>query len=348
MAVRRHTTAREVLAANEHGTRHRIPIYRFEDIFTALGIAESSISDTAMLPSDTEHQDRLGRIIKQGRSGRWRVLLAPPSGVEAAVAALVERAPHLREFGNWVATHLRSATTIGLPASLPPVVLVGSPGIGKTWFLTRLASALGMPFRRYAMSSATLGEGLQGAHPVWRNAQPGLVAKTLLLEKAANSLMFVDEFDKVSAHNFNGDPYRPFYQLLDPSDSTRFTDEYLGFPVDASRLLWVMAANDLSLLPAPIADRLTIIPVDEPDEPHRIKIALSIYADANAQRRLFFEEEPRRDVLQRLLTDISPRAMRKAVDEAMVRASADGRRVLKADDVVASPNSVRKRYGFSR
>ena len=165
MAVRRHTTAREVLATSEHGTRHRIPLYRVEDIYTALGIVESSISDTVMLPADTEHQDRLGRIIKLGRSARWRILLGPPRGVEAAVAALVERAPHLREFGRWVATHLRSATTIGLPASLPPVVLVGSPGIGKTWFLTRLAKCLGLPFRRHAMSSADTRRGAARCPP---------------------------------------------------------------------------------------------------------------------------------------------------------------------------------------
>ena len=190
---------------------------------------------------------------------------------------------------------------IGLPTSLPPVLLVGEPGLGKSWFLSRLGAILGLPFKRYSMAGATLAEGLQGSHPSWRNAQPGLVAKTLLAEPFANPVLFVDEIDKGIAHGYNSDPLRAFYALLDPSDSKSFTDEFLGFPVDASHVLWIMAANDADFLPAPIADRLTILHVPEPDAGQRARIAASIYAEANQLRQRFFDDEPGPVLLERLV-----------------------------------------------
>jgi hypothetical protein len=168
--------------------------------------------------------------------------------------------------------HLRGARAMGLPTSLPPVLLVGEPGLGKSWFLSRLSACLGLPYRRYSMSSSTLAEGLQGAHPCWRNAQPGMVAKTLLAEQVANPVIFVDEVDKVGSHAQNISPHRAFYALLDQSDSTGFIDDYLGFPIDASKITWVMAANDADALPPAILDRLEILHVPEPSAEQRANI----------------------------------------------------------------------------
>ena len=327
------------------GAPHRLAIYALDQVRAALGVPACGWSDETEAPRETEYQGRLSSILDRGEDGRWRDLVAPLPEAEPAVEALVARAPHLGELGRLVTMHLRGARTIGLPASLPPVLLVGGPGVGKTWFLSRLSSTLGLPFRRYSMSTSTLAEGLQGAHPSWRNAQPGLVAKTLLAETAANPMLFVDEFDKVRSHAYNGDPHRAFYALLDPSDSASFTDEYLGFPVDASKILWVMAANDADLLPAPILDRLTVLHVPDPDAGHRASIAASIYAEANELHRRYFEESPSAAVVERL-AGMTPRAMRKGLDQAMARAAAEGRRKLGADDVVAQANRSRKRFGF--
>ena len=225
----------------------RIALYSLDKARAALGVGGS---DLAELPQDTEHQARLGAIIDKGEAGRWRSLLAPPSEAVTEVAKLLERAPHFDEFGSLLTMHLRSADVIGLPTHTPPVLLVGEQGLGKSWLLSRLGAVLGLPYRRYVMSSSSLSEGISGSHPSWRNAAPGLVARTLLTESSANPLLFVDEVDKGAQHFHNGDPHRPFYALLDPVDGHEFVDEFLGFPIDASHVLWVMAANDT----APISD----------------------------------------------------------------------------------------------
>ena len=345
-AVREPGDAVNTSAEPARATCDRLALYALDHVRAALGIhATGEWTQAPDLPRETEHQGRLADIIERGEGDRWRDLVTPPPEAGPAVEALVARAPHLGEVGRLVTMHLRGARTIGLPASLPPVLLVGGPGVGKSWFLSRLSSVLGLPFRRYSMSTSTLAEGLQGAHPSWRNAQPGLVAKTLLAERAANPVLFVDELDKAGSHAYNGDPHRAFYALLDPSDSRAFTDEYLGFPVDASKVLWVMAANDADLLPAPILDRLMVLHVPDPDAGHRVSIAASIYAEANEARRSFFDKDPGPAVVERL-ADMTPRAMRKGLDEAMARAAADGRSKLRADDVMAERSRPRKRFGF--
>lgn len=322
--------------------KDQIVLYELDQVRGALGLTGTDVGEK---PRDTEHQARLAAILDKGEEGCWRTLLSPPTGAESAVGALVLRAPHLGELGSLVTMHLRSARVIGLPTQLPPILLVGAPGLGKSWMLSRLSTALGLPYRRYAMGSSSLSEGVSGAHPSWRNAQAGLVARTLLTEAAANPILFVDEFDKTGGHFHNSDPYRAFYALLDPHDACEFVDEYLGFPVDASNVLWIMAANDTTLIPAPILDRLKVLVVPEPDDAQRARIAASIYVEANATRRCFFEAELGAPVIERLI-GVSPREMRKSLDEAMVRASAEGRRRLKPDDVVASSTQTRRSIGF--
>ncbi len=337
----------------ERITSERIELYGLDAVRAALGLATSFRTspgdfmdpDEEPPPADTEHQCRLGDILKRGEEGRWRQLVGPAPGSEKEVARLACRAPHLGEFGDILRMNLRAARNMGLPTFLGPVLLLGAHGTGKTWFLSRLGGIFGVPFRSYSMSTSTLGEGLQGGHPSWRNASPGLVAKTLLGEAEANPIIFVDEFDKVQPSGWNADPYRPFYTLLDPSGSSGFVDEYLGFGIDASRVLWVMAANDYSCVPAPILDRLTVLQVPEMTFEQRMSVGRSIYADANAARRGFFEPVLGRQVLEKLAA-ANPRGMRIALDDAMSRAAADGRRAVTERDVRPRPSPTRWHAGF--
>lgn len=223
-----------------------IQLYALDDIRSALGQRRSPSgrheavdlrSGWAGDVSETEQQAKLATILASGSEGALRKLLGPAHLVDQAILDLIERAPHMGTFGNLAALHMRAAAIMRTPAALPPVLLLGRPGTGKTWFASRLANLMGVPFRRYAMCATSLNEGIQGSHPSWRNASTGLVARTLLSEQIANPVIFVDEFDKAGRNTSNTDPYRAFYGLLDPSDAKRHCDEYLGFEIDASHVV---------------------------------------------------------------------------------------------------------------
>lgn len=328
---------------------HRL--YRLADVEAALGRRGGGAcwfdphrpNDLPGPEVDTDQQRYLRTLLDDGERGTRRALSRPPPESLAALDALQRRAPHMAEVIALVRRHVQAAVAIGLPVSLPAVMLVGEPGTGKSWFLSRLASLLAIPHRRHPMNGQSLADGLSGSHPTWRNAQPGLVARCLLAERVANPLVLVDEVDKAGSHGME-DPYRALYDLLEPEGARAFVDEYLGFPIDASRVLWVLAGNDLAPLPAAILDRLTIIAVPTPDEGHLRAVAASLYEECNAARRSFFPAAMGEDVLERLL-GINPRGIRRSIAEAMTRAAADGRRTLRADDVVLPP-PPRRAIGF--
>ncbi len=278
---------------------------------------------------------RLHRLQALGEDGRWRRLAHATPAAIAAVEALGRRAPHLHELTDLVVRRLRASLATDTAVVLPPLVLVGPPGVGKSWFLSHLAEVLGLPFRLYPFNLSSLSDGLSGSHPGWRASGPGLVAKTLLGETVANALVLIDEIDKAPSFAHAGDPYRPLYALLEPTCSRRFVDEHLGLPIDASAMSWIAAANDVTHLPGPILDRLTVLSVPEMRPAERAVVVGSIYAEANASFRAFFDDEPSPAVVARLVAT-NPRRARLAVEDAMVRAAAAGRRTVQPDDVPGS------------
>ena len=348
-----------VCSVCDHGADIRAPqasppprafaLYRVEDVAAALGdLVGDGVPDSFVppdeMPDETGHQSHLRRILHAGEAARWRTTASPEVAVMPRLDDLDRRAPHLGEVTSLVRMNLRAALATGGPMSFPPILLVGEPGTGKTWYLSRLAAILGVPFRHHAMNLSSLGEGLSGAHPSWRNARPGLVARTLLSERVANPLILVDEADKPPGA-VHEDPYRPLYCLLEPEGAGAFVDEYLQFPIDASAVTWALAANVGEVMPPPILDRLTVIQVPPMDEAQLRAVAASVYESANAARGGFFEPVPGNAVLGRLvLTNV--RGIRRAVAGAMVRAAAEGRRSIRPDDVVIPTLPRKHGIGF--
>ena len=321
-------------------------LYSLRAVANALGMPADLDADALVpLRTDTEHQERLAAILARGDQGTWRELATPNPACLADLEALDAAAPHMGEVTALVRRHVEAALAIGKHVQLPPIMLRGEPGVGKSWYLSRLGEALGLPVRIHPMSASNLGEGLQGAHPSWRNASPGLVARTLLQERVANPVVLVDEIDKAHAGSWNVDPYRPFYVLLEPTGAKAFKDEYLQFELDASAVSWVLAGNEIAPLPEPIRDRLTVIDVPPLSRAHLAAVVASIYAEANAANAGYFESDLDTDVLA-LLLGMTPRGIRKAVQDAMVRAASNGKRRLMVDDVVVRERDPAQRFGF--
>lgn len=314
-------------------------LYDIGDVRAALGLgkpnpalASVDLDDPVMGGGPGSNRERLHDLLEGGEGGCWRRLAHPTADCVRGVAAIGGRAPHLREVTELVTDRVLAAMATATPVRLPPTLLLGPPGVGKSWYMAQLAKALGVPFRLHPMNLSTTADGLSGSHPVWRSSAPGLVARTLLQEEVANPLVLIDEVDKPPLAHRDGDPYRPLYSLLEPEGARAFVDEHMQMPFDASAVMWVMSANDLGPLPGPILDRLTVIEVPEMSRDDRMVVVASVYADANARFFGFFDQDVSTDVLARLAVD-NPRRARLAVESAMVRAAAEGRQALTVGDV---------------
>jgi len=229
---------------------------------------------------------------------------------------------------------------------LPPMLLLGEPGIGKTHFARRISQLLGTGFGFVPMSSLTAGWVLSGASSQWKNAKPGKVFDTFLNGDYANPVIVVDELDKASADG-QYDPLGALYELLEIETASRFVDEFVEVPIDASGAVWLATANDAARIPEPLLSRLNVYEIEAPDAEGSTRIAATIYREirnAHDWGRQF-PEAPSAGALEKLAS-LPPREMRRALQSAFGNAKLAGRSEVAADDVQDPRAGRRQRIGF--
>jgi ATP-dependent Lon protease len=154
--------------------------------------------------------------------------------------------------------------------STAPLLLVGSPGVGKTAFASALADALGVPFFRISFSSAFDRSTLKGHNKTWTSAVPGELARIFYKACCMNPVILFDEIDKAGSSSA-GSVVETIGEILDP-DYRKFKDDFLGITLDMSSAFIVCTANDIERIPSFIVDRCEKIEVPKYKEDELLAI----------------------------------------------------------------------------
>lgn len=204
---------------------------------------------------------------------------------------------------------------------IAPMLLLGEPGIGKTYLASQLASALGVPMDKLSAGSAQGGFQLTGSHPSWIRAMPGLVFTVLANGTSATPVLVIDEVDKIGEGG--GYPIVPaLLDLLEINTAKTFKDEFFDMPVDASRIIVVLTANDLAAVPEPLRSRTAVFRIPRPDPVQRLRIIHLEVATLNKKtRRKLVLDGSAEDIANRADLDLrqTTRAVREAYSNALMQ-----------------------------
>lgn len=197
---------------------------------------------------------------------------------------------------------------------IPPILLGGDPGIGKTRFSQELAKALGTVIRRLPFDNGQTGNVLLGSDKHWANTSYGVVFEMVVLGHFANPIILLDEIDKAS-HWKNSDPLASLHTLLEPATSQRVRDLSLEIEFNASRVIWIATANDLVRIPQSLRSRFHEFWIEQPSGAQALQMAEVIAQDVHQEMNLSDFQSPAKEIVN-FIAHLSAREQIQALRRA--------------------------------
>ena len=340
-----------------HEREHGLPIRLYDPAAMSRAVGDAD-DDGFVGPEDERPSEPPPRNTEEVRAHRLRRILRDPRGATrpslhgtpATAARLAKATASMRHFqavtGIVERAVLQSAHT-GRPLTMPPILMVSGPGLGKTFYCRTVAEALRTTCVPIAINGTSDRGGLGGLSSAWRGAKPGKIANGLLVESVTAAPIFLlDEIDKPPALIAGENTLDVLLSALEPENARSFVDEYVDVPIDLRSALWLASANDVSAMPTPLLDRMLVVDVPWPDRDGARILAEAVAAGVLDRSGLEVVADGALDAL----LDLSPRRMRRVLEMACGFAAAGRRLTVTREDVRGALDLVvrdrRRRAGF--
>jgi ATP-dependent Lon protease len=314
----------------------------------AVGVAvfdQQAVAKALQMISGIQPEKMAGadRILQNAQANDgYRVV---PDACQASVKLEEAKA----RFENLVAPIERLQTDLVLAAAMnpedfqiPPILLLGDPGIGKTYLATQLADALGVATEKISAGGAQGGFQFTGSHTSWSGSRPGSLFTLLAEGGSASPVLVVDEVDKIGASAQY--PVLPvLLDLLEPNTAKRFKDQFFDMEFDASRMIFILTANSLDGVPAALLSRVDVFEVPRPEPAQRLRIILQVTDQLCRKTKTQIAMDKGTCDLLAERVDIDLRKLSRLVKEAFGKAIQLGAPLA---NIVIPPFSGKRAIGF--
>lgn len=153
------------------------------------------------------------------------------------------------------------------------LLLISSPGQGKTTLARSAAEAVGLPFFKISCNGVCDPNYFKGSLSCVNLGSEGIIAKALSTT-GKKAVILLDEIDKLSSNTSMG--HMVISSLLDLLDERKFSDSFLdGIRLELSEVIFIATANYSDQIPLEIINRFETVTMT----PYSKKQQLNILRD---------------------------------------------------------------------
>ena len=240
-----------------------------------------------------------------------------PDGADIAFAQIHAAFPWFSEVSKYLWRHVRAQLSAGEMPILPPVLLHGPAGTGKSSYARCVSSVFGAPFVEIDASSGAAGFRVSGCEAGWASAYPGMPLSAVLRERVANPVVSVNDVDRIgdgltSTRGTRTSMSDALLPLLERGSASAWACPYFGLQFNMSAVTWILTANTIAGLDEALLSRLRVFHAPRPSRDQIVDIVRRNVEDLDEDDAAMIV----RVVMSRVRGSTSLRHVRRMVDEA--------------------------------